>query len=114
MNECIFCKIGAGKINADVVYQNQSVIAFRDINPQAPVHLLIVPKKHIRSVAELAAEDVSIIGEIHLAAQELSKKEKLDKDGFRIVTNVGKNGGQTVDHLHYHLLGGRTMTWPPG
>lgn len=114
MSECIFCKIAKGEIPAKIAFENDTVMAFHDITPQAPVHLLIIPKKHIPSALHLDAEDMEkIIPEIFKAIKELAKSLGL-MDGFRIVNNCGKDGGQTVEHLHYHLLGGRQLQWPPG
>jgi histidine triad (HIT) family protein len=114
MTDCIFCKIIAGQIKASVVYENQYVVAFRDINPQAPVHILVVPRKHIERLSEFSEADLPLITEIHRAALDIAKKENLADSGFRLVANNGKNAGQTVDHLHYHVMGGRTFKWPPG
>lgn len=114
MNDCIFCKIAAGQMKANVVYETDHVAAFRDINPQAPVHILIIPKKHIERVSAIMEQDRDVIADIHRAAVLLAERENIVKDGFRLVTNDGKNAGQTVSHLHYHLLGGRTFHWPPG
>jgi len=112
--ECIFCKIANHEIPTEAVYEDDDVIAFHDINPQAPIHLLIVPKKHITSIMEVAEEDGPIINKIVKVAQKLAKENNIDKKGFRIVVNTGDDGGQTVKHLHFHLLGGRFMTWTPG
>ncbi len=110
---CLFCKIVAGEIPAKKVFEDDRVYAFRDINPQAPTHILIVPRKHIDSLAETAAEDQETLGYLHLVAARVAKSEGL-LQGFRTVINTGRDGGQTVDHLHVHLLGGRGMMWPPG
>jgi histidine triad (HIT) family protein len=110
---CLFCRIIAGEIPSKKVFEDDLTYAFRDINPQAPTHILIVPRKHIASLAELEAADRDLIGYLHLVASRLAKSEGLSK-GFRTVINTGADGGQTVDHLHVHLLGGRAMTWPPG
>ena len=114
MNDCIFCKIAAGKINADPVYSDDRVMALRDINPQAPVHILIIPKKHIESLLSIQEEDSALVADIHRAIQKVAEKVDVAKSGFRIVVNTGINGGQTVGHLHYHLLGGRRFKWPAG
>lgn len=114
MNDCIFCKIGAGQIGAQVVYNDPDVMAFRDLNPQAPIHVLVIPKKHIERVSMLAESDLPLVGKIHAAIQIVARGEKLDQTGFRVVTNDGKESGQTVAHLHYHVMGGRQMKWPPG
>ncbi|HQE05226.1 MAG: histidine triad nucleotide-binding protein [Tepidanaerobacteraceae bacterium] len=112
--DCIFCKIINKEIPAKVAYEDDNVVAFHDINPQAPIHLLIVPKKHITSVMEIDDEENLLLGDIILTAQNLARENNLDKKGFRIVVNTGEEGGQTVNHLHFHLLGGRFLTWPPG
>ncbi len=114
MSDCIFCKIAAGLIKATLVYEDDRVVAFPDINPQAPVHILIIPKKHIERVSALSDQDFSLVVDIHKAAKKLAEKHGLDKSGFRLVTNNGAGAGQSVDHLHYHMLGGRAMKWPPG
>ncbi|MBT3318678.1 MAG: histidine triad nucleotide-binding protein [Clostridia bacterium] len=113
MNDCLFCKIVAGKIPSNKVYEDEKVIAFTDINPQAPVHILIIPKKHIASVADTSELDMDIYARIMSVGKRLAEEFGL-KGGYRLVTNIGKDGGQAVDHLHFHLLGGRTMGWPPG
>ncbi len=110
---CLFCKIVAGEIPSKKVFEDDLTYAFRDINPQAPTHILVVPRKHIASLAELEPTDRDLIGYLHLVAGRLAKSEGLAK-GYRTVINTGSDGGQTVDHLHVHLLGGRAMTWPPG
>ncbi len=114
MDDCIFCKIAAGKIGADVVYQDDQVVAFRDLNPQAPTHILIIPKKHIDRVSSIKEEDIPLVGTIHRTIQLVARKEKIDESGFRVVINDGVDGGQSVSHLHFHVLGGRSMKWPPG
>lgn len=114
MNDCIFCKIGAGQIKANVVYDDQRVMAFRDLNPKAPVHILIIPKKHIGSVMATSESELGLFADIYRAAQKVATSEKLVETGFRLVANNGKDAGQSVDHLHIHLLGGRALAWPPG
>jgi histidine triad (HIT) family protein len=114
MSNCLFCKIRDGEIPADVVYENENVLAFRDVNPQAPTHVLIVPKKHIATVNDLDEADAQVIGEMYLAAKLLATREGIDEDGYRLVVNCNSQAGQTVFHIHLHLLGGRAMTWPPG
>ncbi|RMG44331.1 MAG: histidine triad nucleotide-binding protein [Candidatus Dadabacteria bacterium] len=111
--ETVFSKIIKKEIPADIVFENERVLAFRDINPQAPVHILIIPKKPLRDLSEATAEDSALLGELLLTASKLAQEEKLD-DGYRVVINTGTEGGQTVFHLHVHLLGGRRMGWPPG
>ena len=113
--DCIFCKIAGHDIPSTVVYEDDEVIAFRDLNPQAPTHVLIIPKKHIDSVNAFDVSDKDVIAHIFVdVAPKLAKQLGIDESGFRLVINTGKEGGQTVDHLHVHLLGGREMKWPPG
>lgn len=111
---CIFCKIAAGQMGGPPLYQDEHVTAFRDINPQAPVHLLIIPNKHIVSLNEAAVEDQALLGHLLLTAATLAEQEGIAGSGYRLVTNTGPNGGQSVFHLHMHLLGGRKLVWPPG
>jgi histidine triad (HIT) family protein len=110
---CLFCKIIEGTIPSTPVYQDDLVYAFADINPKAPVHLLIVPREHIGSLAEAGKDKEALLGHLLWAAAEIARQKGLT-DGYRIVVNTGEDGGQTVDHLHLHLLGGRALTWPPG
>ena len=111
---CLFCKIVAGEIPSAKVHEDELVLAFDDINPRAPVHQLIIPKRHIASAAELTEDDAALLGRLFAVAAELARAAGLHASGYRLVTNVGADGGQSVDHLHFHLLGGRAMTWPPG
>ncbi len=111
--DCLFCKISNKEIPSTVVYETDDVIAFNDIAPQAPVHIVIIPKHHISSPADITAENCDIAGKMFLAASEIAKKLNLEK-GFRIVSNCGEDGGQTVQHLHFHLLAQRSLAWPPG
>src|SRR5579885_2737852 len=111
---CIFCEIVAGRVPAKIVYSSPGVTAFRDINPQAPTHLLVIPNRHIASTLEIGASEAILLGRLFEVANELARKEGIAEEGYRIVINTGPNGGQTVGHLHLHLLGGRRMTWPPG
>ena len=111
---CIFCKIVAGEIPADVVRESDRVLAFRDLDPKAPVHILLIPKEHVDSVAELDDAHAETLVDIMQAATQLARAEGVDESGWRLVTNVGADGGQSVFHLHFHLLGGRPMAWPPG
>lgn len=113
MSACLFCQIAAGERPATIVYRSDDVIAFRDIHPQAPTHILIVPTKHIASVAETAAADEALIGQLIAAAKVIAQQENL-ANGYRLVINTGAQAGQSVFHLHVHLLGGRTLHWPPG
>ncbi len=114
MSNCLFCKIIKGEIPATKVYENDQLIAIEDVSPQAPTHLLVIPKKHIATTLELASEDRQLIGEIYLRCNKLAEERKIDRSGYRIVNNCQEGAGQTVFHLHFHLLGGRNMTWPPG
>ncbi|MCL6597174.1 histidine triad nucleotide-binding protein [Alicyclobacillus macrosporangiidus] len=114
MSDCIFCKIVAGELPSNTVFENDHVLAFHDIRPQAPVHVLIIPKRHIPSAHALTAEDAAVLGEIHQAARQVAEQLGVAEKGYRLVTNVGFHGQQTVPHLHYHLLGGRQLQWPPG
>jgi len=111
--DCLFCKIVAGTIPAKRLYEDEESIAFADINPQAPAHLLIIPKRHIASLAQAVAEDTPLLGHLMTVATGIARTHGL-ANGYRIVINTGDDGGQTVHHLHLHLLGGRHMTWPPG
>ena len=111
--DCLFCKIAAGEIPSTKVYEDQQVFAFKDIDPQAPFHVLIIPKEHIASAAEITPENSQIVAHIFEVAAQIAKEHQLGK-GFRIVTNCGEEGGQTVGHLHYHMLAGRNLSWPPG
>ena len=114
MSDCLFCGIVKGEIKGSIVYQDNSVVAFKDVNPKAPVHLLIVPRKHISTLLDLQPEDQTLIGDIFSVANQLARDHGISKDGFRVVANCGAGAGQSVFHLHFHLLGGRSMTWPPG
>ena len=114
MSDCLFCKIVAGEIPADKVYEDEHVYAFRDIDPKAPVHILIIPKKHIATINDIDHSDNAIIGEMFLAAQTIAKAEGIADAGYRTVMNCNEDGGQTVFHIHLHLLGGRALSWPPG
>jgi histidine triad (HIT) family protein len=112
--DCIFCKIAEGKIPSKKVYEDDYVLAFYDIAPQAPVHILIIPKKHFSTILEIEQSDRELIGHIFLIANKIAKDMGVNERGFRIVVNCNRDGGQTVFHLHFHLLAGRTMHWPPG
>jgi len=111
---CIFCKIVSGEIPSTKVYEDEDMLAFRDLSPQAPEHVLLVPKKHIQSISHAGQEDLSLLGKMQLKLAEIARNLGLEEAGYRVVTNIGSDGGQTVDHLHYHLLGGRSLQWPPG
>ena len=119
VSDCLFCRMVAGEIPADVVHSTDRVLAFRDINPQAPTHVLVIPKEHHPTVGALAAADVGLLGECVSAAQEIAQREGLvsgngSEPGFRLVTNTGPEAGQSVHHVHFHVLGGRRLGWPPG
>jgi histidine triad (HIT) family protein len=111
---CLFCRIVDGAIPAQIVYSSPDVTAFRDINPQAPVHVLVIPNRHIESLSEIASDDWPIVGRLTEVTNQLARQEGIAEQGYRVVINNGSNAGQTVPHLHFHLLGGRPMTWPPG
>ena len=114
MEDCIFCKIIRGEISSTKAYEDEQVLAFYDIDAKAPVHVLIIPKKHIQSVLALKPEDGALVAHIFEVAGKLARELGLEESGFRIVSNIGKDAGQTVPHLHFHLLGGRELGWPPG
>ena len=114
MNECLFCNMVSGAIPCDKVYENEYVLAFRDIDPKAPTHILIIPKKHITTLNEINENDQDLLGELLLTAKKIAKDEGIDTSGYRTVFNCNSDGGQTVFHIHMHLLGGRPMAWPPG
>ena len=115
MSDCIFCKIANKEIDSNLIYEDESVVAFSDINPQAPTHILVVPKKHIGSINDFQEVDKDLAAHILVdVVPKLVKDLKIDESGYRVVINTGEEGGQTVPHLHVHLLGGRKMTWPPG
>ena len=114
MSDELFLKIINREIPADIVYETEDVLAFRDINPQAPVHILIIPKIHIRTMNDLGSNHAELAGRLLLAASEIAATEGLSSDGYRVVMNCNKHGGQMVFHIHLHLLGGRQMAWPPG
>jgi histidine triad (HIT) family protein len=114
MNGCLFCGIVEGKIKANTVYEDERIVAFTDIRPQAPVHILLIPRKHIAGVLDIESEDRALIGEIFQVAARLARERGIADSGFRVVVNSGADAGQSVFHLHYHLIGGRSMSWPPG
>ena len=114
MADCLFCDIAAGKIKGQTVYQDESVVAFRDVSPRAPVHILIIPRKHLTGVLDIEPVDGPVIGHIFEVAAQLARDQGVADSGFRVVVNSGPDAGQSVLHLHYHLLGGRQMSWPPG
>jgi len=112
--DCLFCRIAKGEIPAELIRSDADVVAFRDMSPQAPTHILIIPTKHISSVNELAPDDVDLMGKLFLVAKELAEEEGIAEGGYRMVVNAGADAGQTVFHIHLHLLGGRGLGWPPG
>jgi len=114
MSDCIFCKIVSGEIPSDIVFKSDLVVAFNDLNPQAPIHILIVPRKHIPTINDISEEDRELIGEILLTASHLAKENGFSEVGYRTLFNCNRGAGQTVFHVHLHLLGGRSFTWPPG
>ena len=112
--DCLFCRIAAGRIQSTKVHDDDLVVAFRDIAPRAPTHILIIPREHIASAADLTEDHAPMLGRVFAVAARIARDEGIADDGYRLVSNVGRWGGQTVDHLHVHLLGGRPFTWPPG
>ena len=113
-DDCIFCKIVQGELDAKKVYEDDDILAFEDVSPQAPVHVLVIPKKHISSLLALQPEDEKLAANLLFRIQEIAKQLQLDEKGFRVVNNIGEDGGQSVFHIHFHILGGRSLTWPPG
>ena len=109
MNDCIFCKIIKKEIPSSIVYEDSEILAFRDINPAAPVHILVIPKKHISSLIDLSKEDELVIGKIYTVINKIAEQEGIDKKGFRVIVNCGEDGGQEVKHLHFHILGGKKL-----
>jgi histidine triad (HIT) family protein len=114
MSDCLFCGIVDGTVNASLVYRDDAVVAFKDIKPRAPVHILLIPRKHIVSILDVEPNDGVLVGQIFQVAARLAREQGIAESGFRVVVNVGSDAGQSVFHLHYHLLGGRQMSWPPG
>ncbi len=112
--DCLFCKMADGRMKPDIVYEDDQMLAFRDIMPQAPVHLLLIPKKHIEGMDALKPEDAALLAHLLLTAQKIARELGIAGPGYRLVNNCNRHGGQTVYHLHFHLLGGRQMVWPPG
>lgn len=112
--DCLFCKIAGGAIPADLVHEGERLVAFRDINPQAPLHVLVIPREHVASLEDASPDHGDLLGEALLLAAEIARREGVAEGGYRTVVNTGDDGGQTVHHLHVHLLGGRAMGWPPG
>ena len=114
MSDCLFCKMVSGEIQPDVVYEDDDVLAFRDVNPQAPTHVLVIPKMHVATTNDLDAENAQLVGKLYLAAKQVAADEGIAEPGYRTVINCNPGAGQSVYHIHLHLLGGRPMTWPPG
>lgn len=114
MTECLFCKMIAGEIQPDTVYETDDVLAFRDINPQAPTHVLVIPKRHIATINDIGTGDTELIGKLYLAAARVARDAGFAEEGYRAVMNCNGRAGQTVFHLHLHVLGGRDLNWPPG
>ena len=114
MTDCLFCKIAGGDIPADVVFESDSALAFRDINPKAPTHVLIIPRRHISTINDIESDDESLVGSLFSAARQIAADEGLADDGYRVVMNCNEAAGQSVFHIHLHLLGGRRLNWPPG
>lgn len=113
-DECLFCQIASGQLASDIVYEDNDVVAFNDISPGAPTHLLVVPRRHIANLNDIKPQDGELLGKMVSTAIKLAKQRSLDDKGYRLVVNTGLEAGQTVDHIHLHLLGGRTLSWPPG
>ena len=114
MSDCIFCRIVAGTIPSKIVYEDDQAVAFDDVNPQAPVHVLVVPRRHVRSVGDFEAADAALLGHLALTCVKVANQKGIAESGYRIVANTGANAGQSVFHVHFHVLGGRSMAWPPG
>jgi histidine triad (HIT) family protein len=113
-DDCLFCKIVAGEIPADIIHETESVLAFRDISPQAPTHVLVIPRRHIATINDLQPDDREVIGDLYMAAKHVAAEEGLAEPGYRVVMNCNEGAGQSVFHIHLHLLGGRGLGWPPG
>lgn len=113
-SDCLFCKILAGEIPADLVYESETAVAFRDINPKAPTHVLVIPRKHISTINDIEPDDQEIIGSLYLAAKEIAAQAGIADDGYRAVMNCNEDAGQSVFHIHLHVMGGRVLAWPPG
>lgn len=114
MSDCLFCRIASGELESKRVYEDETVVAFQDIHPQAPVHLLVIPRRHLVSLADATAADRGLLGHLLEVAAHLAKKHGISESGYRVVTNTGEKAGQSVMHLHLHVLGGRGFSWPPG
>lgn len=114
MSDCIFCRIGKKEVNADIIYEDDVCVAFSDLNPEAPFHALVIPKQHIVNLLEAVEGEAELLGHLLLACSEVARQAGVAERGFRVVTNSNRESGQSVDHLHFHVLGGRAMGWPPG
>jgi histidine triad (HIT) family protein len=114
MSDCIFCRIASGEIKSDRVYEDEQVVAFRDLNPQAPVHVLVIPRRHIATTNDLTPADAELVGRMQLVARDVAQQEGIAVRGYRTVFNCNAEAGQSVFHIHLHLLGGRSLGWPPG
>jgi histidine triad (HIT) family protein len=114
MENCLFCKIATGEVPSNIVYQDENIVAFKDINPQAPTHILLTPRRHIASMTDLTLDDGPILAQLFTTAQKIAHEMNIDESGYRLVSNAGRDAGQMVFHLHFHLLGGRKFGWPPG
>lgn len=114
IDTCVFCKLAKGQLRADIVYEDNTVLAFKDIHPQAPVHVLVIPREHITALWEVDQSHIQVLGRLILAANDVADRLGVQETGYRIVINTGTEAGQTVDHVHLHVLGGRKLTWPPG
>lgn len=114
MSDCVFCRIASGELPSESVLEDEDVLAFRDLDPQAPTHILVIPRRHVESLDDLAEDDVELAHRLLQAVRAVARKEGVSERGYRVVTNVGDEGGQSVSHLHFHVLGGRKMSWPPG
>ena len=112
--DCLFCRVANGELPTEIIYENDELLAFRDINPQAPTHVLVIPKRHMDSINHATPDDAELLGRMVLAAKEIATQEGLHDAGYRLVFNINNHGGQTVYHIHLHVLGGRQMIWPPG
>lgn len=113
-NDCLFCKLLAGDIPADIIYESDTTVAFRDINPKAPTHVLVIPRKHIATINDIGPDDRGVVGDMYLAAKAIAHSEGIAEEGYRAVMNCNAGAGQTVFHIHLHVLGGRDLGWPPG
>ncbi|HZK43835.1 MAG TPA: histidine triad nucleotide-binding protein [Syntrophomonadaceae bacterium] len=114
MDNCLFCKIASKELPAEIVWEDEQLIGFKDINPVAPIHVLLIPKKHITSLNEVLDDDIQLMGHIQIVARKLAQELNIAEEGYRLINNCGELGGQTVSHIHYHLIGGRQLGWPPG